>query len=140
MKAIALAGSNPGTNLMLIDKRYDEKDLLENIDWESVCGHCRKFINDYTAGNTEDVTIYVVVNPQQAIRTTLRGALYPFPHKVTRVPLAPIRHASLDKTMVAAEMEKLPREIQNLKPFDFDNPRRKQQPQPQPHQPYSEPK
>lgn len=136
-KAVVLVASKPRVNILNDERRYSENDELEDIDWENVCGHCRKFINDYTAGNTEDVTIIVVLNNEQVVRTSLKS-IYPFPHKVTRVPLAPIGLQPSDE-WVAEQLKDYPEEIRTLKKFDFDNPRHEPHPDHPLHEKYDQP-
>ena len=133
LKALALVASRPGESAVRDYGKQHRPEGFEDTDWEGMCGHCRKFIYDYTAGNTEDVAILIMATTGQIMRTSLQK-LYPHPHRVTRVPLAPIRHPAAKK-LTAEELAKLPDEIKRLRPPNFfDDPSKG------PHESYSAPK
>ena len=127
--AIALVASRPNEDALRDYARPHEKGkvTMEDVDWEGICGHCRKFINDYTAGdnNPEEIIVLVATTTGQVMRTTL-STLYPFPHRVTRMPLDPIKHPA-GKDFFEQEIAKLPPELQQevrkLPVFNFDDPR-----------------
>ena len=91
LKLLALAGSYPDEDIITRTEKYADDVTIEEIknDCHWPCGRCLKFINDYTAGNTEDVTILTFAPTGQVVRTSLR-TLHPMPHKPKQVPLGPL--------------------------------------------------
>ena len=90
MKLLAFAGSAPEEDLVRIDKKYDKNVKFNDIEGESICGRCRKFISDFTGNYLSAKTgkdnpkdrgpiILMVAATGQVLRTDLR-TLYPKPH------------------------------------------------------------
>jgi cytidine deaminase len=99
LKILAFAGSAPDEELIRLEKKYGEDVKFTEIEGESVCGRCRKFISDYTgnfidAGTGKDEgapgpTILMVTATGQVLRTNLR-TLYPKPHLPRQISLQPL--------------------------------------------------
>ena len=101
LKLVALAGTYPTEKPSEETPLYGPDAKLEDIDVHTVCGHCRKFISDYSRGNaidekgmedtSKDVALLMVAtNWKQALRTTLR-TMHPLPHRISQVPLEPLQ-------------------------------------------------
>lgn len=100
LKLLAFAGSAPDEDLVRTDQKYGRRVKFNEIEGESICGRCRKFISDYTGNfisietgkddpNDRGPTILMVTATGQILRTDLR-TLYPKPHLPRQVPLAPL--------------------------------------------------
>ncbi len=92
LKFMVLAGSPPDIELVN-GKRYSADTPLEEIAEEcgTPCGRCLKFVNDYSAG--KDITWLIVTASGQVLRTSQKS-LHPMPHKVTSVPLEPLKEGA----------------------------------------------
>ncbi|OGJ59374.1 hypothetical protein A3D11_00480 [Candidatus Peribacteria bacterium RIFCSPHIGHO2_02_FULL_49_16] len=99
LKLLALAASAPDEELARIPQKYGKRVKFDDIEGESICGRCRKFISDYTGNfigddgknnpNDRGPIILMVAATGQILRTDLR-TLYPKPHLPRQISLEPL--------------------------------------------------
>jgi len=99
LKLLALAASAPEEDLDRVPEKYGKRVKFDDIEGESICGRCRKFISDYTGNflgpdgknnpNDRGPIILVVAATGQILRTDLR-TLYPKPHLPRQISLEPL--------------------------------------------------
>jgi cytidine deaminase len=99
LKILALAATAPDEELVRVSQKYGKRVKFNEIEGESMCGRCRKFVSDYTGNFLDDSgkdnpkdrgpIILMVAATGQVLRTDLR-TLYPKPHLVRVVPLEPL--------------------------------------------------
>lgn len=85
LKIIALAGAQPGQEVIREGEPYGEHASLDDIEWMKPCAKCLEFIHDRTA-DVPDVEILSVAATGQVLRTSLRSLL-PRPHTSVQVPI-----------------------------------------------------
>ena len=104
LKIVALAGTYPTETPPEETPMYGPDVKLEDIDVHWICGHCLKFLSDYSRGNAIDekgvedlkkdvILLLATTNGKQAIRTSLR-AMHPHPHRVSQVSLKPLQYGA----------------------------------------------
>lgn len=99
LKILAFAGSAPDEELVRIKEKYGKNVEFNDIEGESICGRCRKFISDYTGNFIDEKTgkdegsrgptILMVTATGQVLKTDLR-TLYPKPHRPRQISLKPL--------------------------------------------------
>ena len=102
LKAIALAGTYPDEELVRREP-YGSDVKVEEIDVHTMCGRCRKFVNDHWRGHAidehgkdipeEDVAILMVTGSNQVLRSTLR-TLYPLAYMPSQVSLKSLEQSA----------------------------------------------